>query len=273
MNIRHTRYEDIPRLKEIWSLCFGDIEGQGTLFFDKRFRPEHSMALYDGEALAAMLFMLPLTVCSAERDYDARYIYAVATHPDHQNKGYSTQLLDYTNQFLKERQVALTVLVPASDSLFDYYGKRGYETQFFLSRYKIEAEFNDSIPLSPLPLTQLEELRNHYFSDCTLFAKWDRQALSYCDLDVAVAKGEVLAFDGGYAVCYPDENCIIVKELAGTSDYPALAGSIAKRYQTKTIKLRTKPTVQPSPYAMTRWLTEPPVLSNIDHSYISLVLD
>ena len=277
MKVEHASYEMIPRLKQIWGKCFGDLEGQGNLFFDKRFRPEHSMVLLENEEVAAMLYALPLTVCCGSIEYNARYIYAVATHPNHQNKGYSTQLLDCTNQLLQQQGVDLTVLVPASESLFDYYSKRNYKTQFFLSYSSIEAEFNNDIPLTPLPLSQLENLRNSYFADCSMFAKWDKQALKYCELDVATAKGEVLFFDipsQGYAVCYPEADCVLIKELVGPIDCRELIGSIANRYQKNTVKIRSKPfTAQPVPYGMTCWLSKEPLIDHIEHSYLSLVLD
>ena len=118
--IRLATAKDLPRLKEIWQLCFGDDDAYTDMYFTHRFQPEQVMVYDEGPRVTAMLSMLPLTLRTPFAMYPAIYIYGVATHPDYTRRGICGQLLQYTHAYLKRQGIALSVLVPSSDKLFTY---------------------------------------------------------------------------------------------------------------------------------------------------------
>ena len=87
------------------------------------------VAEQDGK-IVCMLHALP-QVLKANRTHKAAYLYAIATKEEYRGRGLCGKLMAYAEQNL---DADCCVLVPASESLFDFYKKLGYETAFARSR-------------------------------------------------------------------------------------------------------------------------------------------
>lgn len=269
-------------LKQLWRIVFGDTEAYINLFFDHRFSPEHTMvALFEG-APVAMLYLLPITIQQDNVNYDARYIYAVGTHPDFRSQGLSGRLLAATHERLTAEGVALSLLVPAEPSLFDYYGARGYTTEFYrqTATFVARPDPKELAALTPAELSDLLELRDRAFDQSGLYARWDTAALRYQQQEAALLGGETLMFDApeaGYALCYPAAESVIVKEWTGRALYAQVLNAIAARYNRDKITLRLPADfdadVAPQPFAMTKWYLSERNAPQGNAPYLSLVLD
>jgi GNAT superfamily N-acetyltransferase len=130
----------IHGLRDLWKLVFGDEDDFLDLFFGAAFAPERCLCALEGDAPVGALYWLP---CDSYA-----YIYAVATHPEHRGKGLASRLLEDTHAHLKELGYAGAVLKPAA-GLFPFYGRLGYETCGYITRFCAEASD------SPLPLRQI----------------------------------------------------------------------------------------------------------------------
>ncbi len=133
MEMRLAIKEDLEGLKEIWKKSFGDEDR----FIDQYFRSrdwinQTAVLLQDGRSVS-MLTMIPVDLIGAHGEKcRAAMIYAVATHPDFQKRGFADQLIEFSNKTLQSKLVSATVLVPATAELFHFYEKRGYRNGFFL---------------------------------------------------------------------------------------------------------------------------------------------
>ncbi len=107
-----TDYKDIIPL---WQEAFGDSEEEINYFLDNA--NYSCIGLYDGNELAAMLFLFKCRLGGE----DNNYIYAASTYKKYRSKGYMTELLDYC----KNRYNALCLL-PADEMLIKYYYDRGF---------------------------------------------------------------------------------------------------------------------------------------------------
>lgn len=269
-------------LKRLWQIVFGDAEAYIDLFFDHRFAPEHTMvALFEGEPVA-MLHLLPITVRQDDVDYDARYIYAVGTHPDFRSKGLSGGLLAATHARLAAEGVALSLLVPAEPSLFDYYGARGYKTEFYRQSvdYTARSGRGDPALLTPRALPDLLALRDAAFGQSGLYARWDACALRYQQQEAELLGGETLFFsvpEEGYALCYPAGETVLIKEWTGRALYAQVLNAIAARYHRDKITLRLPADfdapAEARPFAMTKWYLSERNAPQGKAPYLSLVLD
>ncbi len=85
-----------------------------------------------GGEVAAMLFMLPCTLCLDGEKQPCSYIYAAATAEKHRGRGLMTQLLG--------EQTGTIILKPASRSLIEYYKARGFK-QFEAVHAKCAARY------------------------------------------------------------------------------------------------------------------------------------
>jgi len=144
MEMRLAKREDLEGLKEIWKLSFGDEDRFIDLYFQSRnWLNEMAVLLLDGR-IVSMLTMIPVEMIGETGERcKVSMLYAIATHPDFQKRGFADQLIDFSNQYLLSQQVSVTLLVPAGEELFGFYAKRGYQDGFFvreavLNRNEIE---------------------------------------------------------------------------------------------------------------------------------------
>ena len=96
--------------------------GDSPRFADALFAtyaPEHLRVIERDGRVASMLFSIPYPVQTAEGLLDARYLYAIATHPDYRSRGLARELIE------NEAAHHPIFLRPMSPSLFDFYAKVG----------------------------------------------------------------------------------------------------------------------------------------------------
>ena len=122
--IRFAEKKDIPYIKELWDIAFGEEPDFNKYFFDNFFKYEDTL-LYLEEKPVAMLQMMPYTLKGIGA---VTYIYGATTHPDYRKKGLMGKLLEKSFEIDKARGVKGSVLIPANQGLFNYYSKFGYET-------------------------------------------------------------------------------------------------------------------------------------------------
>lgn len=112
--IRYTnKFEEIIPL---WQEAFSDTEEE-ILYFLENAKHAECLGYYENGLLVSLLFL----VNCALKSKNAGYIYAACTLKAFKSRGYMTELLEYC----KNRNDCLC-LIPASDSLIDYYDKRGF---------------------------------------------------------------------------------------------------------------------------------------------------
>lgn len=131
--VRLARSAEIGQQKEIWKLCFGDRDQYIDFYYANRYKEDETMVLLQEGEIAAMLTMLPVKIAAPDkRSYDSAMLYAIATHPQFQNRGYAAELLAYASQYLRRKKKAFSVLVPAGKELFDFYQRQGYQEGFYI---------------------------------------------------------------------------------------------------------------------------------------------
>lgn len=133
METRLAKKKDLKELKEIWKLCFGDEDAFIDYYFQSRDWVKETAVLVRDGRIASMLTMIPVNMVGKDGEKRrASMLYAIATHPDFQKRGYADRLIDFSNEYLLSQQISVTLLVPAGEDLFRFYGKRGYQEGFFI---------------------------------------------------------------------------------------------------------------------------------------------
>lgn len=230
-----------PQLLELWCACFGEDEGYARLFLENRFTPNVGFVALCGEVLAGMLFALPVTICDNGEEYNAAYIYGVATALEFRGRGISTQLLNYAHEQLKGEGKQLSLLVPAGKELFDFYEKRGFSNTIDILEYRHTAGAGKAA-LQKTSLLLQRQRRDCFFSACSSFVKWDELALDYVDKELRYLGGETFSFlecgQEGYAVCYLEGDAVVIKEWAASELYTQVLDEIARRFDKKEVLVR-----------------------------------
>lgn len=258
-------------LKQIWRLCFGAEQSYLDSFFDHYYHPARTAVAQKDGRVAAMLFLIPMQAVFRDKALPAYYIYGVGTHPDFRGQGLSTQLLEFTHGQLKREGCALSVLVPASQSLFEFYRNRGYDRQVIIGEAAFQKEelcsndcAHDRLVLADAK--ELSQLRCRHFADYPLRLEWNAddtlrlaQTQAYKQSGAFVlqnVQGEKL----GYAMCVLDGNTLLVQELAvEAGNFFRLAGLLSKEYpKAEKFHFRFRADyladyVAQRPYAAVRW--------------------
>lgn len=122
MTIDTPRDSHISALRQLWQKAFGDTDEFLDGFFSVGFAPERCrILLADGQVTAALYWF--------DCQWDSKkvaYIYAVATDPVHQGKGFCRQLMENTHAHLRSLGYNGAILVPGNEGLFTLYKKLGY---------------------------------------------------------------------------------------------------------------------------------------------------
>ena len=117
---------DFPAIQEIWQACFGDEEEYIQFYLNHRFETENMLVIHEDGKPVSMASFFPAELMVGEERVPVLYVYAVATLPKYQKKGYAAQILEYA----KKKYNRPLVLQPAEASLEAYYEKLGFESFF-----------------------------------------------------------------------------------------------------------------------------------------------
>jgi GNAT superfamily N-acetyltransferase len=283
--IRQASARDRGQLRTLWQEAFGDSDAAVDYYFANRHRDRDMLVSLDGNAVTAMLTMLPVTLLYGSEARKGRYVYAVATAEQYRGRGISTDLLQYAHRVMAAENTAASLLVPAEESLFDFYRKRGYQTAFFVEDVTLPAASLPPVPpgaaCAPCDAGEYLRLRDAAYADSRLYARWDENAIAYALGSERAAGNDAFSLrspsGSGCALIARDEGNVLIKELALTGMRPAEAAAIlhsvlgAAEY---TLRLRegSVPGAVSRPFGMIKYLQEPPSAKG-KPPYLGIVLD
>lgn len=248
--IQFASEQEAAQLMALWMEAFGDSEESAAYYFMHLHQDETMLVDLEAGEVCAMLTMLPLSLVTTEGKLPARYIFAVATKDAYRGQGRSTRLLARAHRYMKEQKVAASLLVPASESLFGFYEKRGYRKAFRLGRSVYRAaelpDLNTEYTLRPCTAGDYEAIRKAAFLNHVPFAAWEVDMLErvmgyarFCGAEffhIQTARGEAVAY------CMKEQDEVVVKELAlsGMQAEEAVA-ILHTRYGAARYDVRTAP--------------------------------
>ncbi|PKM77948.1 MAG: GNAT family N-acetyltransferase [Firmicutes bacterium HGW-Firmicutes-15] len=131
--VRLAKAGETARQKEIWKLCFGDSDHYIDFYYANRYKEDETLLLLQDGEILAMLTMLPIkTIAADKRSFNSTMLYAIATHPKYQSRGYATQIMNFAYHYLRKKTNAFSILVPSEKQLFDFYRQQGYQDGFYI---------------------------------------------------------------------------------------------------------------------------------------------
>jgi GNAT superfamily N-acetyltransferase len=265
--IRRPGDQDLPQLLQLWREAFGDSEAETLFYFHHRHRHEHMLVMEADGRITGMLSLLPITLMCASREHQARYVFAVATQQEFRGRGVSTALLNAAHEVIHEEGGVASILVPASEGLFTFYNKRGYQTAFFADQARLSAEEIASFPLrgkvSGCGAEDYLRIRKAAFSASRLFVDWDLDALSYIKHAAETGGGRVLRLLDGESeaagLIEPWDGFMRVTELALTGmTWQTAMALVHREVQAKQYLLRLQQGSLNAqctiPFGMIHWL-------------------
>ncbi|MBQ7294933.1 MAG: GNAT family N-acetyltransferase [Clostridia bacterium] len=125
----------IPSLIKLWNEVFGDDEKYIRLFFKKLYFLSECFAIIENEEIISAFYLLKCSIKYDGKIYKGRYLYAAATLPTHRGKGLMSALLNESIEYSRKEKLDFIALVPAGDSLYDYYGRFGFIESMYKYKY------------------------------------------------------------------------------------------------------------------------------------------
>ena len=224
ITIRTSTPADIPALRALWQLAFGDSDEYIDNFFRTYYRPERMLVLEeDGTPKAMTAWFDTAFVVPGKGEYRSAYLSAVATHPDCRGRGLAGQLLAWADDWFRTQNIPAVTTVPAEPSLHNFFGANGFRECFCHSESRLSpCEDPAPLTLEPVPPQVYTSLRE------TLLSGTPHIALP---LDAITYQAECSALSGGglYAAETPSgvalvcaegmaDGTLLVKELLGDPD-------------------------------------------------------
>ncbi|MBQ8579798.1 MAG: GNAT family N-acetyltransferase [Oscillospiraceae bacterium] len=194
-----------PRLKKLWQLAFGDSEEFIDRFFSTGYSADRCRCIRIGEEIAAALYWLD---CEYEGQKMA-YIYAVATHPEHQGRGLCRALMEDTHRVLTEQGYGAALLMPAGESLRQMYGKMGYRDATYVSEFTCT-------PGEPVSVRKIGKEEYAALRRCYLPENGARQEGS--SIEYLASYSDFYAGEDFLLAAVPEGHSLIGIELLGSRD-------------------------------------------------------
>ena len=231
----------IAQLKEIYQLSFGDSEDYTNLFFQTLFSLQNCLVDIEDGRPVSMMLSIPVQLTKGDGNMvDARYYYAVATHPDYRGQGIVTKLMEYADGLARQQGAEAVVLRPGSKRLFHFYAERGYQVGFSIREAKItrlEVQRARSCTLYELPCADFKRIRSNWSSMRPMHFLWREQELETVYQLLYAAGEEILSlerkeFSAQYVVCLPREQDVLIREMMVAPEYQAeMVRSVLDRYE------------------------------------------
>lgn len=169
MMIHNPLPHQIPDLKQLWKLAFGDTDVFIDAFFENGFAPDRCLCIPDETyGIAAALYWFD---CSLE-DRKIAYIYGVATHPARQGKGLCRQLMETARSHLSELGFSSILLVPQKEDLRGMYRKLGYRDCTCVSEFFCTDD-PYSAPMHIIDAQEYAQLRRQHLPEGSVIQEGD----------------------------------------------------------------------------------------------------
>ena len=231
ITVRPSVPEDVPALRGLWKLAFGDSDAYLDNYFQTAYWPDHMLVLEEDGAVRSMAAWFDTNFCVPGRGmYWTAYLYAVATHPACRGRGFSGQLLAWADRFLRELGLSAVSTVPAEPSLHNFFGANGFRECFIHDQLVgWREEFPGTPPPPPSSLT-LEPLEPGQYGGRREPLLQDIPHIIYPDYALAYQAGccqlsggglyQVPTEQGSVLLCLEraDNGTAVIKELLGPKE-------------------------------------------------------
>jgi GNAT superfamily N-acetyltransferase len=158
---------DRTQLERMWQSIFLEDPHVTKNFFENIFDSAVTPVIKVDNELVSSLFLLDCKIS----DFKGKCVYCAMTKYAYRGKGYMKKLLDFSYDYCQENGFEFLFLVPAENSLFNYYKTCGFVT-FGVSRVHT---INDTTPPQRERLKYQNQIEfddavmNHWESSCRIY--------------------------------------------------------------------------------------------------------
>lgn len=173
----------LKALRRLWKEAFGDSDSFLDHFEKTAFSKNRCLCATINEEVAAALYWFD---CQYEEKPIA-YLYAIATAKKFRGQGICHKLMEHTHELLQRSGYEGALLVPGSQSLFDFYKSMGYQTCSHIREFTCTAA-PDSVSISSINADEYARLRQQFLPPYSVLQ--EKENLCFLETQANFYKGE-----------------------------------------------------------------------------------
>ena len=208
MIIDTATHDDILYLKKMWKDIFKDTDSYIDLFFSYKFKSGNTYVIREDGKIVSTLYVEYNSLYINGKIKSGAYFCGIATYEKYRGRGYANMLIEYAKKNIKK--VDIIYLIPASQSLFDFYKKSGFK--HFTSMDREEIFPNENVPLPKFSKEFDYKTLTEFYekSKNNIYVKRNEEFFKA----IYECYKNVLIFDDGYVIYYTDENKVHLVEYS-----------------------------------------------------------
>ncbi len=219
MQILKARKEHLPQIKALWIDVFDDgTEGFCNFIFSIT-NPKDIYIIIENDEVVSMLIAVTDIEYKEKKGF---YLYSACTAKKYRNKGYMHELIEFAINDQKKQGKVFCVLQPASESLFDFYKKLGFDNVSELRKCNVDIKKNiwQTAEFDIMTASRFSSVRKkHYKENMIQYTSksWEKFAEYLYTFGGSTAETE-----NAYAVYYVDKGVLKIIELLADSSFYAM---------------------------------------------------
>lgn len=219
MQILNAKKEYMPQIKDLWEKIFDDgTEGFSEFLFSVTDLEDIYIVIED-EKVVSMLIAVTEVVYKDKKGF---YLYSACTEPDYRNRKFMQKLVDFACEDQKTKGREFCILEPATDSLFDFYQKIGFDNILSLKKcdYTIKRNLWRKAEFDIVTAARFKTVRDKFYKGNILhytpksYEKYAQYLYTF--------GGSTAETDKAYAVYYIENDVIKVSELLSETSFDAV---------------------------------------------------
>lgn len=137
MEIRFASPGDAVQIRKLWEYSFDDPPEFVSWFFNKRYKDENTLAVYDGGSVRCALQLLPYRIMLRGQPVKTSYLVGISTWPQYRGRGDARALIRHALEIMRLRGEWVSILLPFR---YDFYRKYGWEICYHHLMYSGDRE-------------------------------------------------------------------------------------------------------------------------------------
>lgn len=212
--IRFADEKDIPQLKEIWHISFGDSKEYIDMFMEHQFKGARTVVYEEDNKILSMFFLFRCDFSIIGKNHPSFYLYAAATLPQYRGEGIMGKMLEFSKSYAAEKNFDFIILSPAEKSLYDYYGRFGFKQCFKSQKITLVLKNEYAPNFIENDFEKMLTLRNAAVKR-TDGVLWDEGFFRYAIYENGYTRGKTISTKECYGIYFREDDHIIFKELIG----------------------------------------------------------
>ena len=124
-------------IKNMWKICFGETDTWLSFYFSKRYKSTNTLIYIADNQIVASLQIYDYQLKFFDKIIPINYICGICTLPEYRKQGFSKALINEAHKIIQQKNVPISILIPADENLFPFYRNFGYEQFFWENKEEI----------------------------------------------------------------------------------------------------------------------------------------